>query len=388
MSEAARFRPTVRQGLLAATALLVLGGVVFRATAPDPETMAAAGGEAVRREVATARVRAVPIRPVAEVSGVLEARRSVELFSETRGPVLEVGAEELDRVEAGQVLVRVDPLLAEVAVERARAAATRTSSQLELARSNLERSQNLREKGVAAEADLDDAVNAERVAAAAVRESRAELVQARDELTKKTIAAPFAGVLRSFMVEAGEFLSDGQRIGELLDVETARATIGLADREVVAVRPGQRVDVAVEAYPNETFEGTVLRVGAASDPVNKKFPVEVELANADGRLLPGMVVTVSIDVGEQQPRTVVPRDATIDEFGLRFVYVIEGDNGQPVARRRRVAVRGVPFQPEVFEVVEGLAEGEEIALTGTRLLKDGEAVRRRSEPRVEEVAAP
>ena len=132
----------------------------------------------------------------------------------------------------------------------------------------------------------------------------------------------------------------------------------------------------------------MLRVGAASDPVNKKFPVEIELANSGGRLLPGMVVTVSIDVGEQQPRTVVPRDATIDEFGLRFVYVIEGDNGQSVARRRRVAVRGVPFQPEVFEVVEGLAEGEEIALTGTRLLKDGEAVRRRSEPRVEEVAAP
>ncbi len=378
MSERARFRPTLRQALLGVAAILVALGVILRITAPEPETVAAAGEEASLREVTAIQVRAVDVPSVAEISGVLEARRSVQIASETRGPVIEVGAEELDRVEAEQVLLRVDPMLAEVELERADAAVARNLSELSLARSNLERRRSLADRGVASAADLDDAVNAEKVAVAALRESRAALMQARDDLAKKVVRAPFAGVLRSFPVEAGEYLTDGQQLAELLDLETARVTIGLADREVVAVRPGQTVRLRVEAYPNEEFEGRVLRVGAAADTVNKKFPVEVEVPNPDRRLLPGMVAAVSLDVGDAVPRTVVPRDATVDEFGLRFVYVIEvnGDgDGTGVARRRRVAVRSLPFHPGIFEIVDGLVEGETIALTGTRELGDGERVR-------------
>jgi membrane fusion protein (multidrug efflux system) len=378
MHDLARRRPSLRSLLIGATLALVTGGLLLFQTAPEPERVAAAGEAASLREVATQRVRAVPIRSRAEVAGVLEARRSVRLFGETRGPVIAVGAEQLDRVDAGQMLVTIDPLLAEVAVERAEAAVTRTRSQLALERSNLERLRSLAEGGVASPSDLDDAVNAERVASATLRESRAELVRARDDLGKKIIAAPFAGVLRSFPIEVGEYVSEGQRLAELLDLETARVSIGLSDREVVAVRGGHRVGVQVEAYPGESFEGTILRVGAAADVVHKKFPVEVELPNPAGRLLPGMVVRVSLELGEAEPRKLIPRDATVDEFGLRFVYVVERDaaDGPLVARRRRVAVRPLPFQPADFEVVSGLAEGDEIAVTGIRQLRDGERVHR------------
>ena len=112
--------------------------------------------------------------------------------------------------------------------------------------------------------------------------------------------------------------------------------------------------------------------------MSKKFPVEIELPNPDARLLPGMVATVILDLGEAELRTVIPRDATLDEFGLRFVWVVErdGSDGHWVARRRRVAVRPLPFRPGEFEVLSGLAEGEEIAITGMRQLRDGERVRR------------
>jgi membrane fusion protein (multidrug efflux system) len=378
MADAAPRRSSLRASLIAAATALVAAGALLFGLAPEPERVTAAGDGAALRSVATQRVRRLAIRSRVEVSGVLEARRSVQIFAETRGPVIAVGAEELDRVDAGGLLVEIDPLLAEVAVERAEAAIARNTSEVALARSNLERQRSLADRGAASTSEFDDAVNAEKVAAAALRESRAELKRARDDLTKKKIVARFSGVLRSFSVEVGEYVSAGQRLGELLDLSTARVQIGLSDREVVAVRAGHPATVRVEAYAGETFDGEILRVGAAADVVSKKFPVEIELPNPDARLLPGMVATVILDLGEAELRTVIPRDATLDEFGLRFVWVVERDasDGDWVARRRRVAVRPLPFRPGEFEVLSGLAEGEEIAITGMRQLRDGERVRR------------
>ena len=362
--------------LIGCAIALVVGGVILFRTAPVAEPVPAAGENAHLRAVATRVVRLVPVRSRAEVAGVLEARRSVKIFAETRGPVIEVGAEELDRVEAGQLLVKIDPLLAEVAVERAAATVARNRSELALAGSNLARRRLLAKRSVTSDADLEDAENAEKVAAAVLRQSRADLTQARDDLTKKTISAPFAGVLRSFHVEVGEYVREGQELGELLDLDTARVTLGLSDRQVVAVRADQPVTVTVGAYPEERFQGSILRVGAATDAVSRKFPVEVEIPNGERRLLPGMVVRVAFDLGPAQPRAVIPREATVDEFGLRFVYRIEEQAGALVARRRRVGVRALPFRPGEFEVLSGLAEGDEIALTATRQLRDGERIRR------------
>jgi RND family efflux transporter MFP subunit len=373
-------RPALQRSLIGATLALFAGGLLLFWSAPDPARVSPVGQAATLREVKTQRVRAVPVRSRVALAGVLEPRRSVQLFAETRGPAIEVGAEALDRVEAERVLVAVDPLPAEVALERAVAQLARSESELALARSNRERRSSLAESGVASDADLEDAENAEKVAAAVLRQRRAELEQARDDLAKKTIRAPFAGVLRSFSVEAGEYVRLGQQLGELLDLETARATIGLSDREVVTVRTGQRVEVVVEAYAGERFEGTILRVGAASDPESKKFPVEVEVPNPDGRLLPGMIVTVVFDLERPRPRTVIPREAALEEFGLRFVWVIEEENDVLVARRRRVGVRALPFRRGDLEVLSGLAEGEEIALTATRQLREGERVRRNGSP--------
>jgi membrane fusion protein (multidrug efflux system) len=185
-------------------------------------------------------------------------------------------------------------------------------------------------------------------------------------------------VLRAFDVEIGEFVQAGQRIGELLDGSSARVTIGVSDRDVVAVRAGQPASVRVEAYSGEAFAGEVLRVGAASDARTKKFPIEVELPNGDGRLLPGMIATVSLELGEPTPRILIPRDVTADEFGVRSVFVIAAEGDGFVARRRRIAVRLVPFRPGEFEVVSGIEVGEGIAVTGVRQLRDGESVRLRA----------
>jgi membrane fusion protein (multidrug efflux system) len=365
----------LRLVFLGLTVALVVGGLLLFVSKPEQVTEGTAGDEAALRAVRIERVVRQPVQARAEIAGVLEARRVVQLFSETRGPVLEVGAESLDRVEPGQVLVQVDPLQAVVAVERAEAMVARSRSQLALARSNLERLKGLSKRGVASDADLEDGQSGANVAAASVREARAELTRARDELANKTIAAPFAGVLRGFEVETGEYVSEGERLGELLDLGAARATVGLTDLEVVAVRAGEAVEARVPAWPGEQFPGRILRVGAASDLETKKFPVEVELPNDEGRLLPGMVASIALVLGTPEPRTVIPREAAIEEFGLRYVWVAEREEDGLVVHRRRVGVRVLPFQPARLEVLSGLEAGESIVVSGARDLREGERVR-------------
>jgi len=368
-------RLTLRMGLLGTAGILFVGGLVLMMVAPDPEKIASAGVQNPLREIRVTRMVTQLVRARVERSSILEPRRSVRVFAETRGPVIEVGAEALDRVEVEQLLLRIDPLQAEVAIERANANVARSQSELALARSNLKRRRSLSKRNVTSAAELENAENQEKVALAMLRQSRAELKQAKDELENKTIKAPFAGVLRSFDVELGEYVQEGQELGELLDLSAARTVIGLADSEIVAVRAGQRVDVEVEALPGETFQGEVLRVGAASDPRTGRFPVEIEIPNPDVRLLPGMVVRVGIDLEEERLRMLIPREVSIDEFGLRFVWVVGREGNERLVRRRRIEVRSLPFRPADFEVVSGLAVGEEIAVTSMRRLREGESVR-------------
>lgn len=362
-------RVTLRWVFLGLAVALVGVGVLLRVTAPKPDPIAADPDMGIPVETLT--VASVPLEYRIEVSGIVEARREVELFAEESGHVLEVGAEKLDRVTQGHVLVRIDPLSAEVEVARATAVLAQAASELSLARANLKRRETLRTSRVSSESDLDEAQNAERVADAAHRAAEAGLRNAVDRLAKRSLVAPFDGVLRAFDVEAGEYVTPGQRIGELLEVSRVRVTIGLRDREVVAVAAGSRAEVRVEALGG-VFAGTVLRVAAAADPESRKFPVQVEIDNAAGRLLPGMVASVGLDLGGRRPALLVPRDTVLDEFGLSFVYVVHAEpEGVVVAVRRRVAVRGVPFRPGELEVTEGLDVGERIATTGLRQLRDG-----------------
>jgi len=371
-----RRAPTV--AFLTLAGLFAAGGVLLQLGAPDAESIPPASAQALA--LRTLIMREETALPRAELTGLLEARRSVELFAEVPGRVLEVGAEELDRVEAGQLLLRMDPLLAEVAIDRAKAAIARAESQGTYARANLDRNQGLAGRNVASRAALDQAENESRLAAAAKLDALAALAEAEDSRKKKLITAPFAGVLRSFPVEQGEYIQAGERVAELLDVARLRVKLGLTDRQIVSVSQGVVVDVVVAARPSDRFSGRIVQVGGAIDLETHKFPIEIEVPNEAGRLLPGMVARIGLSLGEAHAQLALPLDAIVDEFGLKHVYAVEGDGDGWVVRKRRIALREIPFDPTRFEVVEGLADGDRVAVSSVRQLRDGMAVRLIAEP--------
>jgi len=97
----------------------------------------------------------------------------------------------------------------------------------------------------------------------------------------------------------------------------------------------------------------------------------VRVPNPDERLLPGMVAEAVFRIGADTGAIRIPRRATLREYELHYVYVLEERDGTWRARRRRVALRPVAFQPELVEVVEGLHPGERIATSGVADLRDG-----------------
>ena len=99
--------------------------------------------------------------------------------------------------------------------------------------------------------------------------------------------------------------------------------------------------------------------------------MEIELPNPRLRILPGMIAQVRLNLGDASPVRAIPRDAVVDRFGVRFVYVVAREGGRDVARRRRVEVRNISFLPGFVELVEGVEEGEFLATAGISDLRDG-----------------
>ncbi|MDG2335047.1 MAG: efflux RND transporter periplasmic adaptor subunit [Myxococcota bacterium] len=360
--------------LLALAAAGVAAGLLLRATAPDPEALPPAAAQVPVLE--TYRLEALPFQPRTSITGLLEARREVEIFAETAGRVTQVGADEFDGVSADQVLVRMDPLLAKVAVNRAEAAVARAQSLGLLARAQLKRNQGLAEVNVSSRAALDEAENSARQARAARLESDAALAEARDWVNKTVISAPFGGILRDFSVEAGEYLRPGERVAELLDVNALRIRIALTDRQIVALVPGVEAELQVDARPGELFRGRVVAVSGSADARSRKFPVLVEIDNSEKRLMPGMVARVTLNLGDRRSLMALPLDAVLAEFGLSYAFVVVSDGeGGWQTQKRRIETRPIAFRPTEIEVSAGLAEGELIALSSIRQLEDGMAVR-------------
>jgi membrane fusion protein (multidrug efflux system) len=313
-------------------------------------------------EVDVVRVQRTALPDVVELSGVLEPVRSTWVAAETAGRIVEVAVEEHSAVAANDVLVRLDPELARAAVIRAEAAHV-------LAKSELARQQRLGKRSVASEAELDEAIAEE-------RNTYAALLEARKRLTDTEIRAPFDGLVNSLDFDPGAYVAPGTAIAEILDVASIEVAVPVSDRQVGALTKGQPARVRVDPLGNAVRAGKIARVGRAPNGETQRFPVVIELENTDGRLLPGMLAHVELEIGAAESMR-VPSRAVVHEFELDYVFVLEASEipGESLVRRVRIDTRPVPFRPDWVEVVGGLEDGLDVAVSSITELRDGLRVR-------------
>lgn len=302
--------------------------------------------------------------------GTLVAVNGTDVTTEAPGVVSAIRFESGQRVRKGEVLVQLDAS-AETASLRALEAA------LKLAQAQRDRYRELfTTRQAVARADLDE------------RESEAERLQAevnaqRALIARKTIRAPFDGVLGIRKVNPGQFVNPGDAIVSLQSLDPIYVNFSLPEQEIGRVAAGQAVTASVDALEGRAFTGTITAIEARVDAGTRNFLVQATLENPEELLRPGTFARVRSEIGEPLQVLVVPQTAvSFNPYGNSVFVIAEVDRqpgetdmeGKPLVGRKLVArqrfIRTGATRGDLVAVIEGLSAGERVATSGLLKLRN------------------
>lgn len=290
------------------------------------------------------------------VTGLSEPVRSIGVNSQLAGALLAVNVQEGDLVREGQVLARLDARELEAQMGSAEAS-------LEVTKNTFERSTLLRQSGVITEAEFDRD-------RAAYRAAQAQTEQLRTRLGYATIRAPITGVVTQKRLEAGDLVAPQTRLFTVADMSTMLVRVQVSELDVLSVRIGQDVNVALDALPGRPLPATVRRVFPSADTLTRLVPVEVALTGEGARLArAGFLARVTFDLDRRRDVVLVPQGALVGASGAHAVFLVR--DGRAV---RRPVSTGLVSEGRV-EIVSGLEGGEMVVVAGNATLRDGAEVR-------------
>jgi membrane fusion protein (multidrug efflux system) len=296
--------------------------------------------------------------------GTLKASQGIDLSVEVAGTVSEVQFRSGEQVAKGQPIVLLDS-----EVEQASLAAA--EADLALSRLEFQRARSLLERQAVSRSEFDR-LNAE------LQKADASVAQLRASLAKKRVLAPFAGTIGIRQVDVGDFLAAGTPIATLQDLSTLFVDFYLAEQHVPLLALGQRVQLQVAAYPGERFEGVISALNPKVETTTRNVQVRAELANPDGRLLPGMFADLQVLLPTRTAQVVVPETAiTYTLYGNSVLLVSEGTPPEGVASdepylvvERRFVSTGERRDGLVL-ILDGLEGGERVITAGQLKLDNG-----------------
>ncbi len=295
--------------------------------------------------------------------GTVTAAQGVVVSADLPGIVAGIEFESGSRVQAGDVLVRLDTRQEEAQLAAAEAAE-------HLAHVNLERFTTLRARDLAAQAELDQAETQEKQAAANVREAKAVI-------DRKTIRAPFSGILGIRQVNLGQYLTAGQSIVPLQSLDRVFVDFAIPQQQMHDVHVGSELNVTVDGTEQTTAKGRVSAINSIVDPSTRNVTVRGTIANPTRKILPGMFVRASVVVGKSRSVIAVPASAIAHAPYGDFVFIVENMQGQGGASYKGVRQQVVKLgesRGDQVAVESGIKPGEELATSGVFKLRSGAAV--------------
>ncbi|MGH9350494.1 MAG: efflux RND transporter periplasmic adaptor subunit [Vicinamibacterales bacterium] len=279
--------------------------------------------------VATATVSRGSVVEAVEATGTLEAVTTVEVGTQVSGTIKALAADYNSQVRKGQVIAQLEPSLFETQVEQARATLLRLQADVESAevqvddtRVKLRRAEELMAKQLIPAIDLETAQANARRADASLKGAEAQVVQGRAALRNNevnlghtTITAPIDGIVISRNVDVGQTVAASMSAPTLFviaqDLKRMQVNASVDESDIGRIETGQRVAFRVDAYPEETFAGTVKQVRLA--PVVEQNVVSyvtvIDVPNAGLKLKPGMTANVTIEIARADDVLRVPNAA-------------------------------------------------------------------------------
>ena len=347
-------------GIVILAAMLVAGCKPAKDDKPAPDKP---------RPVRTQRLANRDLPVLVSAVGRLVPDREVMLSAQVTGIVKEVKADVGDAVALGDVLVTLDPVDYQLALNQAAANLQSAKAGLSAAENSYERAKRLLpDKAITPE--LFDASEAGYLSAKAqVAQLEAAVAIAGQRLDKTVITAPFGGHVTAKMVELGQNLGVGAAVMGLADMKQMRVRIFINEQDYVNLDKSDPVSVVVEAYAGESFQGRVDKIGIKADARTNTFEVDILLDNDRFVLKAGLTARVSIQTRIIRDAVVIPQGSVLFREDRKEVFVIGSDGRAAV----RVVTLGRTEGPDVI-VRQGLAAGDQLVVSGGQYLKDGDNV--------------
>ena len=296
------------------------------------------------------------------VIGSVTAVQGVTVSADLPGVVEEIAFESGRSVQAGQVLVRLD-----VSQERAQLSAA--DAQRDLARLNLDRMTQLREKQVVSQAEFDRATAEFKQADARAREIRAII-------DRKQIRAPFTGVLGIRQINLGQYLTAGDPVVPLQSMDPVYVNFSVPQQDLGDLRVGAAVQASAESVA-VIAAGRVTAINSVVDEGTRNVQIQAEFRNPKGGLRPGMFVEVEAKLGAGSPTVTLPASAVSYAPYGNSIFVVRDLKGPDGKTYRGVEQRFVKLgasRGDQVSVVSGLKSGEEVVTSGVFKLRNGASV--------------
>jgi membrane fusion protein, multidrug efflux system len=295
--------------------------------------------------------------------GSVTAVHGVTVSADLPGIVEQIAFDSGRRIGAGEVLVRLD-----TSQERAQLAAA--EAQRELAQLNLERSRQLLEKGVVAQAEHDRLAAEAKTADARVGEIRATI-------QRKTIRAPFGGTLGLRQINLGQYLNGGDPVVPLQSMDPIYVNFSVPQQDVAALKVGAEVRVAAESIAVARPSGRITAINSQVDEATRNVQVQATFQNPRGVLRPGMFVDVQVVLGTSSGVIALPASAISYAPYGNSVFIVDDVKGPKGATYRGVRQQFVKLGPgrgDQVAVVDGIKPGEEVVSSGVFKLRNGAAI--------------
>lgn len=339
---------------------LIFGGIFGWKYWQMQRTQALQSQPAPPATVSSAPVMTMHWQPTLSAVGSLVAVNGIDVTTEVAGKIEEIRFKSGERVAKGEVLVSLDSTVDLADLEGLKA-------DMRLAQLQLKRTSELLPKRAVSQSTYDEAK-------ARYESAQAHVASQKALISKKIIRAPFAGLLGIREVDVGQYLSPGDKIVQIQQLTPIFVDYALPERHFDELKVGQTVQVALSAYPGESFAGQITAVDAAVNPATRSIHARATLKNPDGRLRPGMFAEVTTAQGKPRQVLTIPRTAvSYNPYGDFVFLITEGKSGQKIAQRIQIATGAI--QHGRVEIVKGLKVDQQVVQAGQQKLRNGQPIR-------------
>jgi membrane fusion protein (multidrug efflux system) len=291
--------------------------------------------------------------------GTVAAVQGVTVSADLPGIVDRITFDSGKAVQRGDVLVQLD-------TRQEQAQLAGAQSQLELARLNHERMKGLVQQDAVSRAEYDTAV-------AGQQQAEARLSEIRAAIERKTIRAPFSGVLGIRQVNLGQYLTGGAPVVPLQSLDPIYVNFAVPQQEAAQMRIGRTVRITSNEPGATEFSGRITAIDSVIDQTTRNVQVQATLANPGARLRPGMFVQTQVILGAAQRVIALPISSiNYAPYGdsVFIVADLKNEQGQPYRGVRQQVVKLGPSRGDQVAVLSGIKPGEEVVTSGVFKLRN------------------